>query len=169
MHRGDPVSGDAGNASGLARRPISARSSAWAQWLAAQLAATPLTPNQISRLSLVFSIAGGILIAWGAGWPCWLGAAICAQLRLLCNLLDGMVAIEGHKASRLGSFYNDLPDRLSDAALLVPLGYAAGSPWLGWTAALAATYTAYIRVFGGALGQRQDFSGIMAKPHRMNL
>jgi phosphatidylglycerophosphate synthase len=166
---GDVVAKDAGDASGPARRPIRARSSAWAGWLAGRIAATAVTPNQISLLSLAFSVAGGVLIAWGAGWACWIGAAICAQLRLLCNLLDGMVAMEGGKASRLGSLYNDLPDRLSDAALLIPLGYAAGSPWLGWAAALVATFTAYVRVLGGSLGQPQDFSGIMAKQHRMNL
>src|SRR5215470_14985699 len=161
------VAKDAGNFSGQARRPIAARSSAWAVWLAGRLATTAITPNQISLASLVFSIAGGALIAWSAGWAGWIGAAICAQLRLLCNLLDGMVAVEGGKASPLGSLYNDLPDRLSDAALLVPLGYAAGSPWLGWAAAMAAVFTAYVRVFGGSLGHNQDFSGIMAKQQRM--
>jgi phosphatidylglycerophosphate synthase len=160
---------DAGDQAGSARRPIAARSSGWARWLAARIAATSVTPNQISLLSLGFSIAGGALIAWGAGWPCWIGAVICAQLRLVCNLLDGMVAVEGGKASRLGPLYNDLPDRLSDAALLVPLGYAAGAPWLGWAAALAAILTAYVRIFGGALGLAQDFAGIMAKQRRMAL
>jgi phosphatidylglycerophosphate synthase len=157
------------SATGAARRPIPARSSAWAKWLAARLAATAITPNQISLLSLAFSLVGGALIGWGSGWPFWVAAAVCAQLRLLCNLLDGMVAVEGGKASRLGALYNDLPDRLSDSALLIPLGYAAGSPWLGWAAALAATSTAFMRVFGGSLGLPQDFSGIMAKQYRMNV
>ena len=40
-------------------------------------------------------------------------------------------------------------------------------PWLGWAAALLAALTAYVRVFGGALGLTQDFSGIMAKQRRM--
>ena len=159
---------DASNSSGPARRPIPARSSAWAGWLAGRIAATAVTPNQISLLSLAFSVAGGILIAWGAGWVCWVGAAIIAQLRLLCNLLDGMVAMEGGKASRLGSLYNDLPDRLSDAALLIPLGYAAGSPWLGGPqrSLQLSRPCACLRWIAG---QPQDFSGIMAKQHRMNV
>jgi phosphatidylglycerophosphate synthase len=157
-----------GHPVGQARRPIAARSTGWARWLAARLAATAVTPNQISTASVGFSLLGGALIAWGASSGAWIAAALLVQLRLLCNLLDGMVAVEGGKASRLGSLYNELPDRLSDTALLVPLGYAAGSPWLGWAAALLAALTAYLRVFGGALGQSQDFSGIMAKQHRMN-
>ena len=35
---------------------------------------------------------------------------------------------------------------------------------LGWLCALLAMATAYVRVFGGALGQAQRFSGPMAKP-----
>jgi hypothetical protein len=49
----------------------------------------------------------------------------------------------------------------------VPLGYAAGLSWLGWTCALLAALTAYVRVFGGSLGLAQDFSGVMAKQRRM--
>jgi CDP-diacylglycerol--glycerol-3-phosphate 3-phosphatidyltransferase len=34
---------------------------------------------------------------------------------------------------------------------------------------LAAVLTAYVRALGGALGQPQDFSGLMSKPRRMAL
>jgi phosphatidylglycerophosphate synthase len=93
--------------------------------------------------------------------------AACVQLRLLCNLLDGMVAIEGGKSTPTGALFNEMPDRLADALFLVPLGYAGGYPWLGWLTALLAVLTAYIRVLGGALGQRQDFGGILPKQRRM--
>lgn len=135
--------------------------------MVAQLAARYLTPNQISLLSMVFAAIGGALIAIGGAWIVWLAAAVCVQLRLLCNLIDGMVAVEGGKGSATGALYNELPDRVSDALLLVPLGYAAGFGWLGWATALAAALTAYIRATSGALGQGQDFSGVMSKPRRM--
>jgi phosphatidylglycerophosphate synthase len=100
-----------------------------------------------------------------------LAAAMFIQLRLLCNLLDGMVAIEGGLKSKSGEIYNDLPDRLTDAVILLLAGYSISSPgWsreLGWSAALVAIMTAYVRVLGGATGLPQDFSGPMAKPHRM--
>ena len=57
------------------------------------------------------------------------------QLRLLCNMLDGMVAVEGGKGSRTGEIYNEVPDRIADPLLLVPAGYAIGLPYgveLGW-------------------------------------
>ena len=89
------------------------------------------------------------------------------QLRLVCNLLDGMVAIEGGRRTSVGVIYNEFPDRIADTLLLVPLGYAAGAPWLGWSCALLAALTAYVRVFGGAVGLAQDFGGVMAKQRRM--
>jgi CDP-diacylglycerol--glycerol-3-phosphate 3-phosphatidyltransferase len=151
----------------VARRPIAARSSRWAIALSARLARAGVTPNAISLASVAFAAIGGALMAFTGHWLGWLVAAACVQLRLVCNLLDGMVAIEGGKKTRTGPIYNEFPDRVADTLLLVPAGYAAGEPWLGWTAALAAALTAYVRVFGGALGLPQDFGGVMAKQRRM--
>ncbi|MGN2254509.1 CDP-alcohol phosphatidyltransferase family protein [Frateuria sp. GZRe12] len=149
------------------RRPIAVRDSGWAQRIAAVLARSRLTPNQISVLSVLFALAG----AWSLlALPGAVGALLCALaigLRLLCNLFDGMVAVEGGKGTVTGALYNELPDRLADSLFLVALGYANALPWLGWLAALLAALTAYIRALGGALGQGQDFRGPMAKPHRM--
>jgi len=158
---------DPANPSDLERRPIAARSSGWARFLAARLANSSVTPNQISVLSIAFAALGGMAMVAGGVWWSWIVAALCVQLRLVCNLLDGMVAIEGGKSSPVGALYNEFPDRISDSLLLVPMGYAADCPWLGWLAALLAALTAYVRVFGGALGQNQEFSGIMAKQRRM--
>jgi phosphatidylglycerophosphate synthase len=149
------------------RRPIAVRGSGWAQRIAEVLARSQLTPNQISLLSVLFALAG----AWTLlALPGAVGALLCALailLRLLCNLFDGMVAVEGGKGTATGALYNELPDRLADSLFLVALGYAIALPWLGWLAALLAALTAYIRALGGALGQAQDFRGPMAKPHRM--
>ena len=100
----------------------------------------------------------------------WLLAALFIQLRLLANLLDGMVAILQEKASRVGELYNELPDRVSDSAILIGLGYASGGSitW-GYLAALFAMATAYVRTTGKAAGASHDFSGPMAKQQRMFL
>lgn len=118
-------------------------------------------------VSVVFAAAGAVLLLRFATLAGLLGAALCIQLRLLCNLLDGMVAIEGGRKSATGALYNEIPDRLADSLIIVALGYAADAPALGWYGALAAAVTAYIRTLGGSLGQAQDFRGPMAKPHRM--
>jgi phosphatidylglycerophosphate synthase len=158
---------EASGAPGAARRPLASRSTGWAQFLAKRLTATRITPNQISATSLVWAAAGGALIYGGNGWLAWIAAAASVQLRLLCNLLDGMVAIEGGKSTAIGALFNEMPDRIADALLLVPLGYACGYKWLGWLAALLAILTAYVRVLGGALGQIQDFGGVLPKQRRM--
>jgi phosphatidylglycerophosphate synthase len=82
-------------------------------------------------------------------------------------MLDGMVAIEGGTLTLTGALFNEIPNRLADALFLVPLGYAGGYPCFGWLTALLAVLTAYIRVLGGALGQSQDFGGILPKQRRM--
>ena len=151
----------------LQRRDLASRSSDWAQWLAARLTNSRITANQISVLSVGWAALGSALLSWNPAWPAFIAAAVCVQHRLLCNLLDGMVAIEGGKSSATGALFNEVPDRLSDALFLVPLGYPAGYPWLGWLAALLAVLTAFVRVLGGALGQPQNFGGILPKQRRM--
>lgn len=154
------------------RRPLKTRSAAWAGWLAEMLAKSGATPNGISAVSMIFALGGcALFIAAGKGWvPWWAGwiaGAACVQLRLLCNLLDGMVAIEGGRKTPTGPIWNEAPDRFADAAFLVGAGIGSGHPWLGAGCAWAAAMTAYVRSLGAELTGKQDFCGPFAKPHRM--
>jgi len=150
-----------------ARRPLASRSTRWAAFLSTAAVRTGLTADGISILSLLVAAAGAAaLFLVPRPWNL-LACAAGVQLRLLCNLLDGMVAIEGGKKSKVGVLYNEVPDRVADSLFLVALGYEIGVPWLGWLAALAAAVTAYIRVLGGTFGLAQDFRGPLAKQHRM--
>jgi phosphatidylglycerophosphate synthase len=157
------------------RRPIKARSARWVQASARGLVRAGITPNQVSVASVVFSLIGAaalILEARGSarGWLFVL-CAVCIQLRLLGNLLDGLIAIEGGRQTKVGELYNEIPDRVADVALLVAAGYASNhGEWgaaLGWSASVLAVITAYIRAVGARRGQPQDFCGPQAKPHRM--
>lgn len=149
------------------RRPLKTRSRQWARRAAAALVRTSITPDQISMFSVFFALAGATLLLLSETPMTLLVCAACIQLRLACNLLDGMVALEGGKKSPVGDLYNEIPDRIADSLLLVAAGYHVGWPAIGWAAALLAAITAYIRVLGGSLGLQQDFRGPMAKPHRM--
>jgi len=154
-----------------ARRPIAARNTDWARSIAGWLVRRRVAPNGISSLSVVFAAAAGICAWISKVYPWWLlGTAAGIQLRLLSNLFDGMVAVEGGLKSKTGDVYNELPDRFADLLILVPLGYATLAPWggeLGWAAGTMAVFTAYIRVLGGSLGLKQDYTGPMAKQQRM--
>lgn len=153
------------------RRPLKSRATPWAAWLTRQLLRTPITPNAVSATGVACALAGAgaFLLAGQDNRWWWLAGAICVQLRLLANLFDGLVAVEGRRHSPTGALWNECPDRIEDSVLLVAAGYAAGQPALGWAAALMAMGTAYVRTLGGALGLGQDFSGPMAKPQRMAL
>lgn len=152
------------------RRPLTSRQSRWANKFASYLVhRTPITPNQISLLSIVFAFLGAAFLLTMPSTVGYLLAAICIQLRLLCNLLDGMVAVEGGKKTADGALFNEVPDRVADSLLIVAAGYGVSYAWLGWLTALLAVTTAYIRVLGGSLAQPQLFTGPMAKPHRMAL
>ncbi|MEP6672747.1 MAG: CDP-alcohol phosphatidyltransferase family protein [Chthoniobacter sp.] len=156
------------------RRPLKTRDWPFFKNLAAWLARSGATPNGISFMSIVFGcLAGASLAATShlGGWAvraCWLGAAVCIQLRLIANLLDGMVAVEGRKGGPVGDLWNEAPDRVSDAAIFIGAGYALGSaPVLGYGAALVAVFVAYIRALGASVGVGQIFLGPQAKQQRM--
>src|SRR5260370_25051755 len=82
------------------RRPLKTRDRGWAKALASLLVRWRVRPNVISLFSIVFALgAGAALIASrnaeGVERVVLLvAAAACIQLRLLCNLFDGMVAVE---------------------------------------------------------------------------
>lgn len=150
------------------RRPLKSRSTAWAKYLAARAIKAGVSPNQISVASIAAAVVGaGLLLDSQHATVTLVVAAVFIQLRLLCNLLDGMVAIEGGQHSSTGGFFNEAPDRVADVVLLVALGYAVGHAWVGWLLAVLAMGTAYLRALGASMGLPQDFQGPMAKPHRM--
>ncbi len=149
------------------RRAVSSRSHPVIRSLAGALARSAVTPDQISAASIVAATAVPLGLFALGGCAGALVAIAGIQLRLLANVVDGLVAIEGGKGSPLGAAWNELPDRITDSIVLVSLGYASGFGALGWLCALLALATAYVRVFGGSLGQVQTFAGPMAKQHRM--
>ena len=155
------------------RRPLASRDTGWAKAVARRLAGTSITPNQISMASVVFAALAGLAF-WQVGETegaarafLLVLAGFLVQCRLLCNLFDGMVAVEAGKGSPDGAFWNEFPDRVADIAILIGVGYGIDQPALGWAAAGFAVLTAYVRELGRACGQEADFSGPMAKPHRM--
>lgn len=157
------------------RRPLASRNTKWAQQFARYLANTSITPNQISSASMVFAGIACLAFILSSFYTdatyalCMLVAVIACQLRLICNLMDGMVAIEAGKQTSDGAVWNEFPDRIADIVILAGLGVAAGEPWLGWAAASAAVLVAYVRELGKGIDGVVEFSGPMAKPHRMAL
>lgn len=162
------------------RRPVKTRDAQWAVSAAAFLRHKGCTPNGISLFSIVCAAISALCFLWA--WHldnsllqrgALLVAAVGIQGRLICNLLDGMVAVEGGMRSPAGAVFNELPDRLSDTLLFLGAGYGltqvAYGVELAWAAAFFAIFTAYVRLLGGTCGLAQRFTGPMAKQHRMAL
>jgi len=161
----------------LPRRELATRRASWAKRLASLLARLGVQPNAVSMMSIAFSFAALASFALAprvngsARAALFIAAAAATQLRLLCNLLDGMLAVEGGLKTRTGELFNEIPDRVADVVILAGAGCSipdlAGGFALGAAAAIAAMFTAYVRVLAGALGGTQRFIGPMAKQHRM--
>ncbi len=168
---------------GLDRRTIPQRTASWATKCADLLAAAHLTPNSISVISVLVAAVAGVsfvvsgFVDDGARTALLIVAAVCMPLRLLCNMLDGMLAVEHGMKTSSGELYNELPDRISDLLVIAGAGYATAHVWmfaghdlgvaLGWTAAALALLTAYVRTLGASTGVGNFFQGLMAKPPRM--
>jgi len=159
----------------LDRRPIAARDLKGIQAIASWMARKGFSANGISVAGMIFGTLAGTALFLTTRLPdysrlLWIAGAAFIQLRLLANLFDGMVAIARGTASKVGELYNEVPDRISDSATLIGLGYAAGGDvLLGFGAALAAMMTAYVRAVGKGSGAPNEFCGPMAKQQRMFL
>ena len=164
------------------RRDVKSRSVQAFHRIAFALVKAGLTPNQVSVLSAVFASFGGLCLLLAQIYSniplqitALFGALLGIQLRLICNLIDGLMAVEGGKKTPYGELFNDFPDRVSDIALILAAGYSvslyteSNQALVAWVAALCAVLTAYIRVLGASMGAPHFFLGPMAKQHRMAL
>jgi len=155
------------------RRPLKSRDTGWARAITRRLAAANITPNQISAASVLFAALARACFAGvdrsppGLDIVLLLAGAAFVQMRLLCNLFDGMIAVEAGRGDATGPFWNEVPDRLADMLILVGFGFGAGLLSVGWAAACLAVFLSYLRAFGTSLDQVSDYTGPMAKQHRM--
>src|SRR4051812_16296841 len=151
------------------RRPIGEGFRATARFATSFCVRAGIHPDAISYASVVAAALAAICF-WKSGPRPWLliVAPLFCYLRLWFNMLDGMVAIASRKASWRGEILNDLPDRVSDVVIFAGVGHSGWmNPFLGYWAVIFALLTAYVGMFGQAVGVQREFSGVMSKPWRM--
>src|SRR5699024_7327862 len=114
---------------GTDRRAIPQRSTFWAAKLADAMYAAKLTPNMVSVGSVIFAVIGAagliasaLVTTDSARAVCLVVTASCIPLRLLLNMLDGMLAGEKGMHTPTGDLFNDVPDRIADLVLAAPAG-----------------------------------------------
>lgn len=128
-----------------------------------------INPDAISYLSILASLIAAFCF-WKSAERPWLLilAPLFCYIRLWFNMLDGMVAMAAEKASFRGEIVNDLPDRVSDVIIFAGVAHSGWmNPFIGYWAAIFAVFTAYVGLFGQAIGLGREFSGVMSKPWRM--
>jgi len=118
--------------------------------IARPLARAGVSPNTVTVAAFVVAVATIPL----AGIDGWVGpAAACVALIVsgLLDALDGAVAVQAGRTSKVGFLLDSALDRLSDAALAVALAIAADDPAAGELAiaTVAATWwLEYVRARG---------------------
>lgn len=112
---------------------------------------TPVTPNQITTLSLLAALGAGACFSLGSPEAANWGAALFMVSRFVDHM-DGELARLSGKISRLGYFYDTVVDTVSYGVLFVGLaiGFSGrlGGPWieiLVVLAVIASTVNSIIR------------------------
>lgn len=128
-------------------------------------------PDVFSYASIVAAAIAAWLFWQSRTHPRYIVLAVAfAMLRLWLNMFDGMVALAAGKASKRGEIVNDLPDRVSDVLIFAGVAHSGWcNAFYAYWVAIAAVITAYVGLFGQAVGVRREFSGVMAKPWRIVL
>jgi CDP-diacylglycerol--glycerol-3-phosphate 3-phosphatidyltransferase len=93
-----------------------------------------------------------------------------AFIRTAFNALDGMVARGLSVTSPMGEVYNELLDRISDAAIFVCVGISGlGTDYNAFTAAILVLLNSYTGIIAKAAGGTRVYGGIIGKADRMIL
>lgn len=136
--------------------------------LAGALVRTGVTANQVTLAAVVLSLASGAAIA---AWPhetmVVLALPPVLLVRMALNAIDGMIAREHGQSSRLGAFFNELGDIVSDAALYLPLALVTGTPAaLIVIAVVLAALTETAGIMSVTAGAERRYDGPMGKSDR---
>jgi len=132
------------------------------------LAASKVTPNQVTLAAIVLSVAvGACILSWPESrWPFFLLAGA-LFVRMGLNAIDGMLAREHHMTSKLGGVLNELGDVVSDSVLYLPFAVVPGllAPLVVIVVVLA-VMSEMTGVLAIHIGGRRRYDGPMGKSDR---
>jgi CDP-diacylglycerol--glycerol-3-phosphate 3-phosphatidyltransferase len=126
------------------------------------------TPNSLTILALLLSLAMGCYSLFGDHTIALILMPIVLLLRMALNALDGMMARQFNLQSKLGAVLNEMGDLLSDAVLYYPVLYVLFDMdpiWVGWFIFLS-ILNEFAGLLGQALGGERRYDGPMGKSDR---
>jgi len=125
------------------------------------------TPNSLTILALLLSLAMGCYSLYGDRQLALLLLPLCLLLRMALNALDGMMARQFNMQSKTGAVLNEIGDVLSDFVLYYPLYVLFGMDqvWIMWFLLLS-VFNEFAGLLGQAMGGARRYDGPMGKSDR---
>ena len=126
-------------------------------------------PDIFTYTALILSFVAAFSLFWARSNRAWLWLVpLCVLVRLLFNLMDGLVAREIGVAGAWGELKNEFGDRIADAAIFLGLGFGGYTDVRLATLALALILcVSYLGLLGKALGGARLYGGLFGKGDRM--
>ncbi len=146
--------------------------SKWQHWLKPIVAfcvRNRIRPNAFTYGALVLSLGAASALFLAGLNRAWLWLVPpCISVRLVFNLMDGLVAREMQLADALGEVKNEFGDRIADSAIFLGLcfgGYANAR--LAALAIVLILCVSYLGILGKAIGGPRVYGGVFGKGDRM--
>ncbi len=122
--------------------------------VARPLARAGVSPNVVTVAALVMAVVA-VPLAAVDGWTGPAAACVAVTLSGLLDSLDGAVAVQAGRTTRVGFLLDSALDRLADAAFPAALAIVAGgtmAPWVAVGATAACWWLEYVRARGSLAG-----------------
>ena len=126
-----------------------------------------VSPNLLTLLGMVLSLAMGIFAFYGDRTIALILMPIVLLLRMALNALDGMMARQYNLQSKIGALLNEIGDVVSDIVLYYPLYvlFAMDQIWI-MCFLLLNVLNEFAGLLGQALGGARRYDGPMGKSDR---
>lgn len=126
-----------------------------------------VSPNLLTLLGIVLSLAMGIYAFYGDRTIALILMPIVLLLRMALNALDGMMARQYNLQSKMGALLNEIGDVVSDIVLYYPLYvlFAMDQIWI-MCFLLLSVLNEFAGLLGQAMGGARRYEGPMGKSDR---
>lgn len=137
------------------------------QPLLARLHKWGVSPNLLTLLGILWSIAMGIYAFYGNHHLALILLPLVLLVRMALNALDGMMARQFNMQSKLGAVLNEIGDIVSDIALYYPLYvlFKMDPTWIMFFLLLS-TLNEFAGLLGQAINGVRRYDGPMGKSDR---
>jgi CDP-diacylglycerol--glycerol-3-phosphate 3-phosphatidyltransferase len=126
-----------------------------------------VSPNLLTLLGILLSLAMGIYALYGDRTIALILMPIVLLLRMALNALDGMMARQYNLQSKMGALLNEVGDVVSDIVLYYPLYvlFAMDQIWI-MCFLLLSVLNEFAGLLGQAMGGARRYEGPMGKSDR---